>query len=345
MLPQVPQLPPSPGGNSKAQGPGARLQALRRLQAGNGDWQAPAIGRDARRPGFEQRGTGWRLRAIGMMPALPALPAPSSMTMTTEEVSLRPLSLRPGGAGALRPFANFAAGAGVGLKNKVRGALLVCAPGCMRACGADHGDGRACRPPQAPWSVLQHRQGGQAAFRWAAAAQPRSLPAPAPPPVARCRRADPRHAAAPAQPSSCSVQQVALADPWQRAAALHACLRSATACTPPLPPILPLLPLTRVCAACVWALQVVSAAPPEERKKKPPGEVIRYSRDFLMKFVQVRCWWRALPLAASCCSRRRRCHLCCCAACLLGEGLVGHAASALRSLCSLRCCRCCVPDQ
>lgn len=31
------------------------------------------------------------------------------------------------------------------------------------------------------------------------------------------------------------------------------------------------------------------AAAPEytERKKKPPGEIIRYSRDFLMKFVQV----------------------------------------------------------
>lgn len=31
------------------------------------------------------------------------------------------------------------------------------------------------------------------------------------------------------------------------------------------------------------------AAAPEytERKKKPPGEIIRYNRDFLMKFVQV----------------------------------------------------------
>lgn len=35
--------------------------------------------------------------------------------------------------------------------------------------------------------------------------------------------------------------------------------------------------------------QAVSSAPADytERKKKPPGEVIRYSRDFLMKFVQV----------------------------------------------------------
>ena len=36
------------------------------------------------------------------------------------------------------------------------------------------------------------------------------------------------------------------------------------------------------------SLQVMAAAPEyTERKKKPPGEIIRYSRDFLMKFVQV----------------------------------------------------------
>ena len=37
-----------------------------------------------------------------------------------------------------------------------------------------------------------------------------------------------------------------------------------------------------------FPLQTVSTNPPEERKKKAPGEIIRYSRDFLMKFVQVR---------------------------------------------------------
>lgn len=46
--------------------------------------------------------------------------------MDAEGVSLRPLSLRPG-AGA-NPFASFAKGAGVGLKNKVgarRGACML----------------------------------------------------------------------------------------------------------------------------------------------------------------------------------------------------------------------------
>lgn len=38
--------------------------------------------------------------------------------LDADSISLRPLSLRPGGA---NPFAGFAKGAGVGLKNKVRG--------------------------------------------------------------------------------------------------------------------------------------------------------------------------------------------------------------------------------
>ena len=37
--------------------------------------------------------------------------------MTADEISLRPLSLRPGGG--VNPFAGFALGAGLGLKNKV----------------------------------------------------------------------------------------------------------------------------------------------------------------------------------------------------------------------------------
>lgn len=37
--------------------------------------------------------------------------------MASEEISLRPLSLRPGAG--VNPFAQFAQGAGVGLKNKV----------------------------------------------------------------------------------------------------------------------------------------------------------------------------------------------------------------------------------
>lgn len=37
--------------------------------------------------------------------------------MASEEISLRPLSLRPGAG--VNPFAQFAQGAGIGLKNKV----------------------------------------------------------------------------------------------------------------------------------------------------------------------------------------------------------------------------------
>jgi hypothetical protein len=48
--------------------------------------------------------------------------------------------------------------------------------------------------------------------------------------------------------------------------------------------------LRNIALLSAFVVQVVSANPPEERKKKAPGEVIRYSRDFLMKFVQVRCW-------------------------------------------------------
>ena len=35
------------------------------------------------------------------------------------DVSLRPLSLRPGGAAGANPFASFGKGAGLGLKNRV----------------------------------------------------------------------------------------------------------------------------------------------------------------------------------------------------------------------------------
>jgi hypothetical protein len=37
-----------------------------------------------------------------------------------DTISLRPLSLRPGGVNGSNPFAGFSKGAGVGLKNKVR---------------------------------------------------------------------------------------------------------------------------------------------------------------------------------------------------------------------------------
>ena len=39
------------------------------------------------------------------------------MATMTDEISLRPLSLRPGAG--VNPFASFALGAGIGLKNKV----------------------------------------------------------------------------------------------------------------------------------------------------------------------------------------------------------------------------------
>jgi hypothetical protein len=38
-------------------------------------------------------------------------------TMADDSISLRPLSLRPGAG--VNPFASFALGAGIGLKNKV----------------------------------------------------------------------------------------------------------------------------------------------------------------------------------------------------------------------------------
>jgi hypothetical protein len=43
--------------------------------------------------------------------------------LEADTISLRPLSLRPGGGA--NPFAGFAKGAGVGLKNKVRTVLGV----------------------------------------------------------------------------------------------------------------------------------------------------------------------------------------------------------------------------
>lgn len=41
-----------------------------------------------------------------------------------DEISLRPLSLRPGAG--VNPFASFALGAGLGLKNKVKCATKAC---------------------------------------------------------------------------------------------------------------------------------------------------------------------------------------------------------------------------
>ena len=36
-------------------------------------------------------------------------------------------------------------------------------------------------------------------------------------------------------------------------------------------------------------LQTLDAGPPKEERKKPPGEIIRYSQEFLMKFSEVGC--------------------------------------------------------
>ena len=67
----------------------------------------------------------------------------------------------------------------------------------------------------------------------------------------------------------------------------------------------------------VASLQALSTSAPEERKKKPPGEVIRYTREFLMKFAQVRRTARRLqPVSAAMwpidgvCSRWLCCDLC-----------------------------------
>ena len=34
-------------------------------------------------------------------------------------------------------------------------------------------------------------------------------------------------------------------------------------------------------------LQTLDAGPPKEERKKPPGEIIRYGNEFLMKFQEV----------------------------------------------------------
>ena len=51
--------------------------------------------------------------------------------METDEVSLRPLSLRPGGKSA-NPFAGFGKGAGFAVKKQVRTACTRC-PGVLGA--------------------------------------------------------------------------------------------------------------------------------------------------------------------------------------------------------------------
>ena len=55
-----------------------------------------------------------------------------------DTISLRPLSLRPGGVNGSNPFAGFSKGAGVGLKNKVRGVGACPGRAGMAAIPSDH---------------------------------------------------------------------------------------------------------------------------------------------------------------------------------------------------------------
>lgn len=43
----------------------------------------------------------------------------------------------------------------------------------------------------------------------------------------------------------------------------------------------------RACVMWPHCVQTLDAGPPKEERKKPPGEVIRYTQDFLMKFSEV----------------------------------------------------------
>ena len=185
------------------------------------------------------------------------------------DVSLRPLSLRPGAG--VNPFAGFAKGAGAGLKNKVRASMRsgLASREVMGACAAQ------C-------------SAGQASPAGLAAAGCAARPQPACGTAGGWRRSDCRLCAMLVAPAAgtawaqtaCGRQPISSVTSTMGDAACWACHGQ--------PP-----PALHTCSPhagllCCASPQVVAAAPEYiERKKKPPGEIIRYSRDFLMKFVQV----------------------------------------------------------
>lgn len=194
-----------------------------------------------------------------------------------ETISLRPLSLRPGG-GAVNPFAGFAKGAGAGLKKVGAGR----GPGLHDR--GDHAEAPSWKPTSC--SARQACDENDVRGQTAVADGPAGLQLG--PGHQKARRQWRLHWRQHISTRCMAMHQQHVC---QRGKLLGTHYSCTTGTQQPA--------AERHCcqtAGATWGdgcfpcrLQAVSSAPADytERKKKPPGEVIRYSRDFLMKFVQV----------------------------------------------------------
>ena len=130
--------------------------------------QASAIERSSSRGACSGQGHQSR------RPGARRFPDSSSMA-TMDDISLRPLSLRPGAGSSANPFAGFAKGAGVGLKIKVRWVLaMVRLPRRQPCCRPGDGIHSGCGFPAGP--LHQRARGAQEEAAWRGYQVPARVP-------------------------------------------------------------------------------------------------------------------------------------------------------------------------